>query len=58
VLDFDAYQRKVDIYISEWNLPKKPVRAYYKLKYFKEALDELSVLYSWDPKMDLKDGAV
>src|SRR5262247_3347212 len=55
VLDFDAYQRKVDIYTSEWNLPKKPVSDYYNFKYLKEALEELGMLRSWDPKMDLKD---
>jgi ABC-type nitrate/sulfonate/bicarbonate transport system substrate-binding protein len=54
VLDFEAYQRKVDIYTSEWNLPKKPVSDYYNFKYLKEALDELGMLRSWDPRMDLK----
>jgi hypothetical protein len=55
VLDYDAYQRKVDIYTKEWNLPKKPVSAYFNFKYLKEALDDLGMLHSWDPKMDLKD---
>jgi hypothetical protein len=55
VLDVEAYQRKVDIYTSEWNLPKKPVSDYYNFKYLKEALDELGMLRSWDPRMDLKE---
>jgi hypothetical protein len=55
VLDFEAYQRKVDFYTSEWNLPKKPVSDYYNFKYLKEALDELGMLHSWDPKMDFKE---
>ena len=53
VLDYEAYQRKVDIYTKEWNLPQKPVIAYYNFKYLKEALNELGMLHSWDAKMDL-----
>jgi hypothetical protein len=48
VLDFEAYQRKVDFYTNEWNLPKKPVSDYYNFKYLKEALDELGLLHTWD----------
>jgi hypothetical protein len=55
VLDFEAYQRKVDFYTKEWSLPKKPVSAYYNFKSLKEALDELGVLRAWDPKMDLTE---
>jgi ABC-type nitrate/sulfonate/bicarbonate transport system substrate-binding protein len=52
VLDMAAYQRKVDFYTSEWNLPKKPVSAYYTFKFLREALDDLGLLRSWDPAMD------
>jgi NitT/TauT family transport system substrate-binding protein len=55
VLDLEAYQRKVDFYTKEWNLPKKPVSDYYNFKYLKEVLDELDMLRSWDPRMDLKE---
>jgi NitT/TauT family transport system substrate-binding protein len=55
VLDYEAYQRKVDFYTSEWKLPKKPVSDYYNFKYLKQALDELGMLRSWDPRMDFKD---
>jgi hypothetical protein len=55
VLYFDAYQRKVDFYTKEWNLPEKPVSDYYNFKYPKEALDELDMLGSWDSKMDFKE---
>jgi ABC-type nitrate/sulfonate/bicarbonate transport system substrate-binding protein len=51
VLDFEAYQRKVDFYTQEWNLPQKAVSDYYNFKYLKEALNELGMLHTWDPKM-------
>lgn len=52
VLEMEAYRRKVDIYTREWNLPPKPVEAYYNFKFLKEALEELGLLRSWDPAMD------
>jgi NitT/TauT family transport system substrate-binding protein len=52
VLEMSAYQRKVDIYSSEWNLPKLPVSHYYNFQFLREALDELDLLRSWDPAMD------
>jgi ABC-type nitrate/sulfonate/bicarbonate transport system substrate-binding protein len=52
VLEMSAYQRKVDIYTREWELPSKPVETYYNFKFLKEALDELQLLRSWDPAMD------
>jgi len=55
VLDLEAYQRKVDFYTNEWSLPKKPVSDYYNFKYLKEALDELDMLRSWDPRLDFKE---
>jgi len=55
VLDLDAYQRKVDFYTKEWNLPTKPVSDYYNFKYLKEVLDELDMLRSWDPRLDFKE---
>jgi hypothetical protein len=51
VLDREAYQRKVDIYTKEWNLPPKPVEAYYDFRFLKTALDELRLLRSWDSSM-------
>lgn len=54
VLDLGAYQRKVDFYTQEWNLPVKPVSDYYNFKYLKEVLDELGMLRTWDPRMDFK----
>lgn len=53
VLDMEAYQRKVDIYTREWKLPPKPVDAYYNFSFLKEALKELRLLRSWDPRMDV-----
>jgi len=58
VLDFEAYQRKVDFYTSEWSLPKKPVSDYYNFKYLKEALDELGLLHSWDSRLEFKEQAM
>ena len=52
VLDMEAYQRKVDIYTREWDLPSKPVSTYYNFKFLKEALQEFGLLRSWDPAMD------
>jgi hypothetical protein len=31
------------------------VSDYYNFKYLKEVLDELDMLRSWDPRMDLKE---
>jgi hypothetical protein len=44
----------VDFYTSEWKLPKKPVSDYYNFKYLKEALDELGLLHTWDPRLEFK----
>jgi len=52
VLEMEAYRRKVDIYTREWNLPTKPVAAYYNFRFLKEALEELGLLRSWDSAMD------
>lgn len=52
VLDYAAYQRKVDLYTSEWRLPPRPVEAYYDFRFLKQALEELQLLRAWDPAMD------
>jgi hypothetical protein len=52
VLDMAAYERKVEIYTREWNLPQHPVSTYYNFSFLKEALSELKLLRSWDPAMD------
>lgn len=51
VLDIEAYRRKVKFYSDEWNLPPKPVEAYYNFQFLKEALEELGLLRSWEPAM-------
>ena len=54
MLDLDAYQRKVDFYTSEWNLPKKPVSDYYNFKYLKERSTNSTCcgpgIYGWTSK--------
>lgn len=53
VLDMESYRRKVEIYTREWKLPPKPVEAYYNFRFLKEALEELHLLRSWEPAMDV-----
>jgi ABC-type nitrate/sulfonate/bicarbonate transport system substrate-binding protein len=52
LLDTAAYQRKVDIYTREWNLPVHPIARYYDFRLLKQACTELGLLRSWDPAMD------
>jgi ABC-type nitrate/sulfonate/bicarbonate transport system substrate-binding protein len=52
VTDLAAYQRKVDLYEAEWNLPKAPLSTYYDFRFLKHAMDDLRLLRTWDPKMD------
>jgi NitT/TauT family transport system substrate-binding protein len=53
LLDIAAYQRKVDIYTREWNLPLHPVSTYYDFRFLKQACLELGLLRGWDPAMDV-----
>jgi hypothetical protein len=55
VLDMSAYERKVEIYTREWNLPDYPVAKYYRFDFLKQALRELKLLRSWDPALDAQD---
>jgi ABC-type nitrate/sulfonate/bicarbonate transport system substrate-binding protein len=55
VLDISAYERKVRIYTSEWNLPEHSVAKYYRFDFLKQALDELKLLRSWNPALDISD---
>jgi ABC-type nitrate/sulfonate/bicarbonate transport system substrate-binding protein len=57
LLDIDAYQRKVDIYTFEWNLPKHPVSTYYDFRFLKQACGELGLLRSWSAALDASDAA-
>ncbi|HYU19881.1 MAG TPA: ABC transporter substrate-binding protein [Chloroflexota bacterium] len=52
VLEMAAYQRKVDIYTREWDLPAQPVSTYYNFEFLKQALEELKLLRAWDAAMD------
>ena len=52
LLDPAAYQRKVDIYTFEWNLPENPVSTYYDFHFLKQACEELGLLRSWDPTLE------
>jgi hypothetical protein len=54
LLDITAYERKVEIYTREWNLPAYPVSMYYDFRFLKQACDELGLLRSWDTTMDLQ----
>ena len=55
VLDMSSYERKVEIYTREWNLPDHPVAKYYRFDFLKQALRELKLLRSWDPSLDAMD---
>ena len=55
VLDIGAYERKVEIYTREWNLPEYPVAKYYRFDFLQQALGELKLLRSWDPAFDVAE---
>jgi ABC-type nitrate/sulfonate/bicarbonate transport system substrate-binding protein len=52
------YERKVEIYTREWNLPPRPIHAYYNFTFLKEAMHDLRLLRSWDPALDAAPAAV
>jgi hypothetical protein len=51
LVEMGPYKRKVEIYTREWNLPPRPVHAYYNFTYLKEALEDLRLLRAWDPEL-------
>lgn len=56
--EIGPYQKKVEIYTREWDLPPRPVHAYYTFSFLKDALRDLRLLRTWDPALDAtSDGA-